>query len=257
MDITYISLGVQCTIPLFLKNNNLRKEAYPFDWIISNPKFIYEILVLLLNNCNISDLVINHFFYCLLKADCAKIENYIISKNGFALYNPKYNVIFPHDEYNYNTVQKYIRRFERLKNIILNDNKIIHFIYISQSSLDLGNFKINNVNIIDNVYTYINKIFDLISNYRKNFKIIVFDTILNDNIILNKDIELYKLDRCNSWIELIPQVEKYISNITQKAKLSNLNSIVILPNYDDNIKKTIKSMKINNYNLMLLKKMCK
>lgn len=239
MDITYISLGIQCTIPLFLKNNNLRKEAYPFDWIISNPKYVYEILVLLLNNYNISDLVVNHFFYCPLKANCHKIENYTINKNGFALYNPKYNVIFPHDEYNNDTIQKYIRRFERLKSIILESNEIIHFIYMSQSSLELGNFKINNVNVIKDVYMYINKIYDLINSYRKNFKIMVFDTILDDNTILNGNIELYKLDKCNSWIELIPQVEKHISNITK---------------CDDNIKKSIK---INNYNLMLLKKINK
>jgi hypothetical protein len=248
MDITYISLGVQCTIPLFLKNNNLRKEAYPFDWMISNPKYIYEMLVLLLDNCNITDLVINHFFYCPLKANCAKIENYTIDKNGFALFNPKYNVVFPHDEYNNDTIQKYIRRLERLKNIILNDNKIIHFIYISQSSLELGNFKINDTSVIDDVYTYINKIHDLISNYRKNFKIIIFDTIQNDNTIINKNIELYKLDKCDSWIELIPQVEKYISNITK-------NSFTFSTKHNFNSKK--KSIKINNHNLMVLKKLSK
>jgi hypothetical protein len=251
MDITYISLGVQCTIPLFLKNNNLRKEAYPFDWMISNPKYIYEILVLLLlDNYNISDLVINHSFNCTLKADCINIENYTINKNGFALYNPKYNVIFPHDEYNNETIQKYIRRFKRLKSIILNDTEIIHFIYISQSSLDFGNFKINNISIIDDVYIYINKIYDLISNYRKNFKIIVFDTIQNDKTILNENIELYKLDKCNSWIELIPQVEKYISNIIPKVNIYNLDSL------EFQIKKP-KKFKINNYNLMLLNKLSK
>lgn len=36
----YTPLGVQCLTPTVLKDNNLRTNSYPFDWILSNPYFI-------------------------------------------------------------------------------------------------------------------------------------------------------------------------------------------------------------------------
>ena len=88
-------------------------------------------------------------------------EHYYICDNGFALYNSKYNVIFPHDEYNIETINKYIRRFERLKDIILNSKEDIYFIYTSPSSPDNGNFTINNNIIIEHVYFYLSEIYKL------------------------------------------------------------------------------------------------
>jgi len=39
-----IPLGSQCFSAFFLKNNNLKKVSYPFDWIFSSPKVIIDIL---------------------------------------------------------------------------------------------------------------------------------------------------------------------------------------------------------------------
>jgi len=59
----YISIGVHCTCAMFLKNNNLRNASYPFDWMISNPKFVFEILELLLDkNINVDEIVSHYFF---------------------------------------------------------------------------------------------------------------------------------------------------------------------------------------------------
>lgn len=39
-----ISLGTMCHVATFLKKNNLRTGAYPYDWIFSNPGIIYDTL---------------------------------------------------------------------------------------------------------------------------------------------------------------------------------------------------------------------
>lgn len=56
-----VSLGSSCCPGLSLRSLNLKKETYPFDWVRSNSKIIYDILLngkdkyLTFNNKNISD----------------------------------------------------------------------------------------------------------------------------------------------------------------------------------------------------------
>ena len=40
----YIPLGDTCYIAKYLKSRGIRQEAYPFDWLISNIKFITYLL---------------------------------------------------------------------------------------------------------------------------------------------------------------------------------------------------------------------
>ena len=40
----YISLGFNCNIGLVLRNCNLKEETHVFDWILSNPKNILNII---------------------------------------------------------------------------------------------------------------------------------------------------------------------------------------------------------------------
>ena len=138
------------------------------------------------------------------------VEHYYTCDNGSALYNTKYNVIFPHDENNVDTINKYIRRFERLKDIILNSSEQLNFIYTSQSSLENGNFTIDGNTIINNVYVYLSKIYKLIAKFRNNYKIILFDAIQEDSIeLLHENIILYKLNKCNNWGELLHQMRNF------------------------------------------------
>ena len=216
----YISLGLQCLTPELLKIYNLRKNSYPFDWILSNPYFVYKILFLLLeDNMSISKIVREHFFrndnQCVLK----KKEHYIFVKkknscNQIYICNQKYNVVFPHDTYNEETINKYIRRFKRLKNNIINKSLKIQFIYISQSSLDSGNFTIMGEEVVKNVYENMNSINLLIKKYNKNSNILIFDSIQNeDPNMLNKDIRLYKISPKNSWMELSVEIQIILSNL--------------------------------------------
>jgi len=189
----------------------MRNAAYPFDWILSSPKFVYEMLELLLDkNMDVAELVKNHFLAIDKKATVTTIEHYISCATGFALYNSKYNAIFPHDKHSEETIAKYIRRFERLKNCILNDKEKLCLIYVSESSSQNGNFTIDGKNIITDVYFYLNKIHAIVSKYRKqNFKIVIFDAIaIDDETTLIKDIILYKLKSQTHWMSLVPDIQE-------------------------------------------------
>uniref|UniRef100_A0A6C0B575 Uncharacterized protein n=1 Tax=viral metagenome TaxID=1070528 RepID=A0A6C0B575_9ZZZZ len=210
----YIPLGVQCLTPKVLLNNNLRTNSYPFDWILSNPYFIYKMLYLLLEDgMDINKIVREHFFRNDQKCWHDGIEHYTIRKNGAAICNQLYNAVFPHDRYNEETINKYIRRFERLKKDILNTSQKIQFIYISQSSLNSGNFTINGKEVVQNVYENMNNINTLVKKYNKNTNIMLFDSIQNENInILSKEINIQKISAKNSWSGLADEVNKILSN---------------------------------------------
>lgn len=202
-----IPIGMQCTTATF-KSRYERTYTLPFDWMFTSPSFVYEMLVLLLEqNVNIEYLVKEHFFYCDKRASMTGLEHYYTCDNGFALYNSKYNVIFPHDENNIDTINKYIRRFIRLKHIILNTTECLYFIYTSQSSLESGNFTIDGNNIIKDVYFHLSNIYSLIRKFRNNYKLILFDAIQDEDIsLLDENITLIKLDKRDSWKELLPQM---------------------------------------------------
>ena len=214
MESRYVSLGFQCTVSTVFENMNVKTETLPFDWMLSSPKFVYEMIFLLLsNNLSIEEIVRNHFFYCTKRSsilkhnDIATVEHYVEDINGDSLYNEKYKVIFPHDHFDEENIQKYIRRFERLKYILTNDEPTI-FTYISPSSQSKGNFLINDILIIDNTYYYISKIYEMISYYRNNFKFCVLDsdTSTNKNT-LNNNIILYNIEPKEVWLHIVKECE--------------------------------------------------
>jgi len=211
-----ISIGLQCTNYNYKKN--FKPSCFlPFDLMFATPSFVFDMLELLLEkNMDIELLVREHFFYCKKRANMngsiwpANAEHYYTSDEGFALYNEKYNVIFPHDENNEESIDKYIRRFTRLKDIILNTQECLFFTYTSQSSLEDGNFTIDGNNVVCDVYNSLSKIYDLIGKFRNNYKMVVFDTINEEPLhLLNENIIYCKLKRCNYLNDLIPQMNEY------------------------------------------------
>ena len=203
-----VPIGIQCLNAKLKKAINKDTETSPFDWMLSHPQFVYEILRLLLDNeIGIEEIVNNHFFYCDKRASYKKVEAYYTDRNGFALYNSKYDVIFPHDKNDEETKMKYARRLLRLKNLILNSNEKLVFLYSSQSSLKSGNFTIDGREVIKDVYPYLTKIYNLINMYNSNNELIVFDSISNeDRNELNEKIILHKLKPANIWGGLLHQI---------------------------------------------------
>jgi hypothetical protein len=199
----YIPIGFQCTVKKVIKEMNIEDKTLPFDWMLSSPKFIYEILYLLLNDMPINELVKNHFFKCTNKASFSSVENYIVDPMGESLYNEKYDVIFPHDTYDDETIQKYIRRFERLYNLIKNSENLI-YLYISPSSELVGNFTIDSRYILTDVNKYLIKIYDLIKeNSNSTFKFKVLSTY-GDKIEYD-NIEFIYINPTNHWEYLIQE----------------------------------------------------
>ena len=173
---------MQCLNAALKKKINKDTQTLPFDWMFSSPKFVFAIFKLLLEfEIDEEEIVNNHFFYCNKRASLGSKENYYTKSNGKVLYNDIYDVIFPHDKYDSETKEKYVRRLKRLKSIILNSKETLIFIYSSQSSLQKGNFRIDDRHIIEDVYIYLTKIYELIGKYNNNYKMIVFDSILNED----------------------------------------------------------------------------
>ena len=209
----FISLGFQCVVPMILEDLGLRQNSYPFDWMLSTPKFVFEMLDLLLEkNISTDELVKNHFFnfkdtaryvepmeyYSLYRSDLSENDLTDLTHNEF-LFNRKHNVIFPHDTYNNETIEKYIRRFDRLKEYIIDFESQIYFVYISESSLELGSFRIDDKMIISERHHWIYKIEKLISKFRKNFKIIYIDFTNSSETIENPNITFIKTEPKDNW----------------------------------------------------------
>ena len=212
----YISIGFQCNSSEFLKTTGLHSHSYPFDWLFSNPKGVFDILKLLLDTkMDIKELVTQHFFANLGTITPISNTKFITDNSGIFYsgqessaiykaclmssrypYNSKYKFIFAHETGSYeDTVEKYIRRFQRLKDSILNNNEDIYFVYTSQSC---NNYIVDGAQINSDVYVCLSEIYDLVSKYRSlKTKIILFDAILDENeMLLNNNVVLHKLINC-------------------------------------------------------------
>lgn len=204
-----IPIGIQCTTAGF-KNKIQDLASLPFDSMFATPVFVFEIFVLLLEkNMNICELVKEHFFCCEKRANMKNKEHYYTCDNGFALYNTKYDVIFPHDKNNVEDINKYIRRFERLKDIIYNSKEEIYFIYASPPSLEDNYFTIDGKHVVTNVYKNLSNIYKLVGKYRNNYKMVLFDSIQNEErTSLNENIIV-----CN--------LTKYASSVNREIEMNN------------------------------------
>ena len=117
-DYNIIPIGDHCAISLILKELNLRKQSYPFDWV-TNIEQLYdsniinnvEIIKELTTSDNVDDIV----------------KKYI----GDAFYSPKKinsinNIWFPHDTEDITEIfEKYKRRFTRLKKDLYKKNVFV------------------------------------------------------------------------------------------------------------------------------------
>lgn len=107
-DYNIIPIGDHCSISMILKELNLRKISYPFDWVsniepLHDTNIIYNMHIIneLKSSTNVDDIVKKYI------GDTFENEKKINSNN---------NIWFPHDtEDTTNIFEKYTRRFLRLK----------------------------------------------------------------------------------------------------------------------------------------------
>ena len=207
MNTIYISIGAQCTTPTLFDKLGVKKESLPFDWMFSTPEFVYTILrLLLIEKKEIDDIIDNHFFLCDKRATLHDVEHHVLDKTGPVLVNSKYNICFPHDTLS--DRDKYIRRMERLRQIILDKDIFINFVYVAVSSPTNGNYTLDGVAPIKDLYEYIEKIQSILLHVRTNYKIFIFDTNKPSDIKLsdNMHIASYNIGMRHVWAELLPEL---------------------------------------------------
>jgi hypothetical protein len=211
---TYISIGSQCTTATLFDILQVKKESFPFDWMFSTPQFVYTIIkLLLIDKKEIDDIVDNHFFICDKRAELQGGEHHILNKNGPVLVNSKYNVCFPHDTISER--DKYIRRIERFKKTLVDKENFLYFVYVSVSSTNIGNYTIDRVEPIQQLYEYIEQINNILKDIRTTYKIIVFDTNKPSGIIPSDFLHImyYDIEKKRSWRELLPELINKCNNL--------------------------------------------
>lgn len=211
---TYISIGSQCTTATLFDILQVKKESFPFDWMFSTPQFVYTIIkLLLIDKKEIDDIVDNHFFICDKRAELQGGEHHILNKNGPVLVNSKYNVCFPHDTISER--DKYIRRIERFKKTLVDKENFLYFVYVSVSSTNIGNYTIDRVEPIQQLYEYIEQINNILKYIRTSYKIIVFDTNKPSGIIPSDSLHImyYDIEKKRSWKELLPELINKCNNL--------------------------------------------
>ena len=213
-----ISLGMQCTTAAYLKDTNRRSHSFPFDWMLAPPTFVFEMLRLLLReNMDPLELVVK-YFYALDKKVTINLDDpeHYKTTDDVALpnkLNSRYDAIFPHD-YSFDqdeVKRKYARRFQRLKDLILNKDIALDFFYVSQSSGKNGNFTIDCRNVVVDVFNSLRLINDLMIDYHgQSFRIIVFDTLRqedpNVHFVSTPNVHVHYLEPKNKFFEMFPQM---------------------------------------------------
>ena len=189
-NIDYLSLGQDCIPAVSLRNLGLRKEAYPFDWVLLHN----DALITFLSN----DFQDYH-------------TNLAMNWNRW-IKNTKYEVEFPHD---YDTTtdegwreqiqsvnEKYNRRIDRFRDLMKKDTPLIVFM-----SYDMYMSRVIR-SVIQEIYN------------RKNIYYIVkhkdTNIIEDDNIYPAIDqTQTFDIGAWNShelWIPTLERVQKIIMN---------------------------------------------
>ena len=141
MTKTIVSLGVDCGVANFLKENGLRNFSLPFDWVVSYG--------------GVSNILKNKF------------DNYIPNDNS--QFNYKDNVKFIHENFPAD-IKKMNRRINRFLNL-LNDDKEIIFLRKGHSEHHHSESQVINDDLLD-----CEELYDILKENYKNlkFKIILF-----------------------------------------------------------------------------------
>lgn len=190
----YISIGSECSVAHYLRNKQLRDNAYPFDWNCNSLKIIYDLLS---NDFSgfLDDVYIGNRTKRLLfkeNTNDLKVSNDYI----YPVICKKYGTLLPHDYDNITELAllkvkvKYNRRIERLYKILNSENSNDSKIYLVYNSVNNslnewqeGVYKSYKPELLSMLYTnndeYIEKIKTLISTKfkNKNIELISLETL--------------------------------------------------------------------------------
>ena len=193
-----------------LKIRSLRTESLPFDWMLCHMDFVYDVTVSLYEDPfeKSFDLFFdstNQDTWCHFDVGFEHYKTVPVPSDNAGIYNRRYKISFPHDpDRSVKVTEKYKRRLGRLKDVLLDKNNFIRFLYISPASSSTQ-YSINGENLTENAGNKLNKFNSYLKTKRNNFDIIFVDT-LNDRERLSENI--YKVnvmpDRC--WVDIVNQL---------------------------------------------------
>ena len=228
---TFVSLGYRCSISSIMQNLGIKKESYPFDWIVSDLLVKIEII----NNkfadfLNISnyEYVENGEVYNIINKTKKKVavENYLYNKlygnNENGLYHTKIGLNH-YDLNNKDNYDYFIRCVDRFNNLLENPDKKI-FLYLNPiiSSDEISN-TINNINIFSNYFKTITN----------NFCIIYYILVYTENnnssfdIYDNSENKLIVIINCNkNFIDYYSFDISYHSNTESDIICNIINDVI-------------------------------
>lgn len=188
-----IPIGYNCATGMVLINLNLRKEAYPLDWVVSNPFFVYEYIRTdfkdyFLKNKNDETNYLGQKFIWFKKTDNhnthnneADIETDIdVGKNTINIFK--------------NNCEKFNRRIKRFLSALNGDNKIL-FVYMKEYKIyRCNNEHLNKEKEHDN---YLKKIDLLLKEKNVNFTLLIIDFSNKESIKKEDNIITITLNMSN------------------------------------------------------------
>lgn len=204
MTTEYISIGMQCTTAVVMDALGKRTNAYPFDWALTYPLFIEQFLKQIYDEHDIDYLTDMLLDTKNTDTDCIfnGCEYYITVPNTVPskIYNRKYKITYPHDEYTDENIDKFKRRIERLKTMLMSPDIELVFMYISPPNKTFQ-YAIDGEILTKNISLHLNNISEFLSVKRNNFKIIYIDC-LSDSKLLHKNIIKLNLPEYQSRIDI-------------------------------------------------------
>ena len=120
MEINYVcSLGTRCHVAQILKNNNLKKCSYPFDWIFSDPDIVKHCIEDKFN------IFLDKTYYIKLKEKMC----------GHSYYHPK--MFNHHNPLNTNDYDYYKRCVERFTQLLqYKENKLFIMMFVNTKNFE-------------------------------------------------------------------------------------------------------------------------
>jgi len=216
INISYvISLGSCCHTATFLKQEKLKLESYPFDWVFSGPKMNYEIMI-------------DKFKNFLDKTQYTQLAEH---RAGHKLYGHRFfNHKNPKDINN--DYEYYVRCINRFYNVM---NKKEHKLFIITNVIDQSVRKV--IHTEEKEYT------QLLCNYLKaitsNFSLIYIDPIKITQEIYDKLTKYYTINQTGNlyWITLYTlsdsdglRFSNHNDNVNYKTCIYDLFDFNILKN---------------------------
>jgi hypothetical protein len=179
-----LPIGNNCVIAQTLKDTNLRKWSYPYDWILCDLKNSIELLLKVLK---MPDEEFPGFFKDFFSREGNK--THILQYNNAEIFtNVKYGMSFPHDTIP-ELYEKYLRRFKRMKDNFYSSKHVL---------IVFGSRWENNE-------TELLSLYDSLLEIKKDINFLVFNAISNTLLLESKYIDKF-------IIKYIDYKKEYVAN---------------------------------------------